>query len=85
MNEILHPALLPLGLSDLLPPDAGVEARVVAAMMAVLESHGYERVKPPLMEFTIVPCSTRSASKSSCWRSYCTRIDRSRALSRLAR
>ena len=51
MNEILHPALLPLGLSDLLPPDAGVEARVVAAMMAVLESHGYERVKPPLMEF----------------------------------
>jgi ATP phosphoribosyltransferase regulatory subunit len=51
MNEILHPALLPLGLSDLLPPEAGVEARVVAAMMAVLESHGYERVKPPLMEF----------------------------------
>ena len=51
MNEILHPALLPSGLSDLLPPEAGVEARVVAAMMAVLESHGYERVKPPLMEF----------------------------------
>ncbi|HKF71220.1 MAG TPA: ATP phosphoribosyltransferase regulatory subunit [Stellaceae bacterium] len=51
MNEALHPALLPLGLSDLLPPEAGVEARVVAAMMAVLESHGYERVKPPLMEF----------------------------------
>lgn len=51
MNESLHPALLPLGLSDLLPPEAGVEARVVARMMAVLESHGYERVKPPLMEF----------------------------------
>ena len=51
MNEILHPALLPLGLSDLLPPEAAVEARVVAAMMAVLEGHGYERVKPPLMEF----------------------------------
>ncbi len=51
MNEVLHPALLPLGLSDLLPPEAGVEARVVAAMMAVLEGHGYERVKPPLMEF----------------------------------
>ncbi len=51
MNEALHPALLPLGLSDLLPPAAGVEARVVATMMAVLESHGYERVKPPLMEF----------------------------------
>ncbi len=51
MNDSLHPALLPLGLSDLLPPEAAVEARVVAAMMAVLESHGYERVKPPLMEF----------------------------------
>ena len=51
MNESLHPALLPLGLADLLPPEAAVEARVVAAMMAVLESHGYERVKPPLMEF----------------------------------
>jgi ATP phosphoribosyltransferase regulatory subunit len=51
MNESLHPALLPLGLSDLLPPEAGIEACVVAAMMAVLESHGYERVKPPLMEF----------------------------------
>ena len=51
MNEVLHPALLPLGLSDLLPPEAGVEAKVVARMMAVLESHGYERVKPPLMEF----------------------------------
>ncbi len=51
MNETLHPALLPSGLSDLLPPEAGVEARVVAVMMAVLESHGYERVKPPLMEF----------------------------------
>ena len=51
MNEALHPALLPLGLTDLLPPVAGVEARVVAAMMAVLEGHGYEWVKPPLMEF----------------------------------
>jgi ATP phosphoribosyltransferase regulatory subunit len=51
MNETLHPALLPSGLSDLLPPEAGLEARVVGAMMTVLESHGYERVKPPLMEF----------------------------------
>src|SRR5260370_36612763 len=51
MKETRHPALLPSGRSDLMPPDAGVEARVVAVMMAVLESHGYERVKPPLMEF----------------------------------
>jgi ATP phosphoribosyltransferase regulatory subunit len=51
MNESLHPALLPLGLRDLLPPDAAAEAVVVGRMMAVLESHGYQRVKPPLVEF----------------------------------
>ncbi|MGO8915143.1 MAG: ATP phosphoribosyltransferase regulatory subunit [Stellaceae bacterium] len=51
MNESLHPALLPQGLRDLLPPDAAIEAQVVARQMAVLESHGYERVKPPLAEF----------------------------------
>ncbi len=51
MNEPIHPALLPQGLRDLLPPDAAVEAGVVARQMAVLASHGYERVKPPLAEF----------------------------------
>ena len=51
MNEPLHPALLPLGLRDLLPPDAANEAAVVARLVAVLASHGYERVKPPLVEF----------------------------------
>src|SRR5258707_10681832 len=51
MNEPFHPALLPLGLRDLLPPDAAAEALVVGRMMAVLESHGYQRVKPPLVEF----------------------------------
>jgi ATP phosphoribosyltransferase regulatory subunit len=51
MNEPLHPGLLPLGLRDLLPPDAANEALVVGRMMAVLESHGYQRVKPPLVEF----------------------------------
>ena len=51
MNESLHKALLPEGLRDLLPPDAAVEAEAVARLMAVLASHGYERVKPPLAEF----------------------------------
>src|SRR5579864_688084 len=51
MNERLHPALLPQGLRDLLPPDAAIEAGVVARQMAVLAGHGYERVKPPLVEF----------------------------------
>src|SRR5258708_36647739 len=48
MNETLHPALLPLGLRDLLPPDAAAETLVLGRMMAVLESHGYQRVKPAL-------------------------------------
>jgi ATP phosphoribosyltransferase regulatory subunit len=51
MNESLHKALLPEGLRDLLPPDAGIEAEMVSRMMAVLAGHGYERVKPPLAEF----------------------------------
>jgi ATP phosphoribosyltransferase regulatory subunit len=51
MNEPIHKALLPQGLRDLLPPDAAIEAGVVARQMAVLASHGYERVKPPMAEF----------------------------------
>ncbi len=45
------PALLPTGLADLLPPDAETEAQAVATMMEVFAAHGYERVKPPLLEF----------------------------------
>jgi ATP phosphoribosyltransferase regulatory subunit len=45
------PALLPAGLHDLLPPDAETEAASVAALMEVFASHGYQRVKPPLLEF----------------------------------
>ena len=51
MSEPLHPALLPLGFTDFLPPAARGEAALVARLVAVLESHGYERVKPPLVEF----------------------------------
>src|SRR5215469_11076161 len=51
MNETPHPALLPTGLYDLLPPEAEVEAEVTARLMGVLASHGYEQVKPPLVEF----------------------------------
>ncbi len=50
-NDNLHKALLPQGLRDLLPPDAEAEAEAVGRLIAVLASHGYERVKPPLMEF----------------------------------
>ncbi len=51
MNDAPHPALLPTGFYDLLPPEAQVEAEVTARLMSVLASHGYERVKPPLAEF----------------------------------
>jgi len=51
MSEAPHPALLPIGMHDLLPPDAEIEAQVVAQLMTRLAAHGYERVKPPLVEF----------------------------------
>ncbi len=46
-----HPALLPAGLRDLLPPDAETEAAAVEGMMDTFAAHGYERIKPPLIEF----------------------------------
>jgi ATP phosphoribosyltransferase regulatory subunit len=51
MNDAPHPALLPTGMRDLLPPEAEAEAQVVAGLMATLAAHGYQRVKPPLVEF----------------------------------
>ncbi len=44
-------ALLPSGLRDLLPPEAETEAAAVEMLMASFASHGYQRVKPPLLEF----------------------------------
>ena len=46
-----NPALLPSGLRDLLPPEAEAEAATVSALMGTFSAHGYERVKPPLIEF----------------------------------
>src|SRR5271170_162102 len=46
-----NPALLPAGLRDLLPPDAETEASAVEALMEAFAAHGYQRVKPPLLEF----------------------------------
>lgn len=50
-DDLPNPALLPAGLADLLPPEAEREAALVEAMMGVFAAHGYERVKPPLLEF----------------------------------
>lgn len=46
-----NPALLPAGLADLLPPDAETEAATVESLLRVFAGHGYQRVKPPLLEF----------------------------------
>src|ERR1051326_4903538 len=51
MNDAPHPALLPAGIYDLLPPEAEIEASVIAKLMGTFAAHGYERVKPPLVEF----------------------------------
>ncbi len=51
MTESMDNALLPAGLRDVLPPDASFEADIVGRLVALFTRHGYERVKPPLLEF----------------------------------
>jgi ATP phosphoribosyltransferase regulatory subunit len=43
--------LLPEGLEDRLPQDAAAAARVTRAVLDVLDSHGYDRVQTPTIEF----------------------------------
>lgn len=50
MNKT-HPALLPNGLLDLLPPQAEAESRMIDLFMNAFGAFGYARVKPPLVEF----------------------------------
>ncbi len=51
MNDIAHKGLLPTGLADILPPEAEFEAEITEMLMASFSQYGYERVKPPLIEF----------------------------------
>jgi ATP phosphoribosyltransferase regulatory subunit len=51
MTDPLNKALLPAGLQDLLPPEAGREMEAVAGLLARFHGQGYERVKPPMLEF----------------------------------
>lgn len=44
-------SLLPSGFYDLLPPDAAFEATLVYTAMQNFAAFGYDRVKPPLLEF----------------------------------
>jgi ATP phosphoribosyltransferase regulatory subunit len=51
MNDKTHMGLLPTGLADILPPEAEFEARITEILMATFSQYGYDRVKPPLIEF----------------------------------
>ncbi len=51
MAPSAHPALLPAGFADLLPPRAAQEDALIQAMMQLTQSHGYDRVSPPLLEY----------------------------------
>ncbi len=44
-------ALLPSGFVDLLAPEASAEAKAIRVLVDEFVSFGYERVKPPLVEF----------------------------------
>jgi ATP phosphoribosyltransferase regulatory subunit len=46
-----HPALLPAGLRDVLPPEAAIEARSVELLMDSFAAHGFQLVNPPLLEY----------------------------------
>ncbi|WP_448203176.1 ATP phosphoribosyltransferase regulatory subunit [Azospirillum sp. sgz302134] len=49
--DTISSALLPAGLHDVLPPEAAHEAAAVERLLAEFTAHGYQRVKPPLVEF----------------------------------
>ena len=51
MQNLAAAALLPTELMDVLPPFAAFEARIVECLIAHFSGYGYERVKPPLIEF----------------------------------
>jgi ATP phosphoribosyltransferase regulatory subunit len=59
-----NPALLPPGLRDLLPPEAETEASAVHAVMEAFAGHGYQRVKPPMLEFVDGSLSASTAAMS---------------------
>src|SRR5581483_2434326 len=50
-NDNDHRGLLPAGLGDLLPPDAAREARAIDVAIERFAAFGYQRVKPPMVEF----------------------------------
>ena len=43
--------LLPEGLEDRLPQSTAAATRIERAMLSAMDAHGYDRVRPPLIEF----------------------------------
>ncbi len=50
-NDLLPADLLPEGLEDRLPLEAARITAMMRACLDVLDAHGYDRVRPPLLEF----------------------------------
>lgn len=50
-TDLARRGLLPAGLRDVLPLDAAHEATVIEALITTVSAEGYDRVKPPLVEF----------------------------------
>lgn len=51
MTDRPHKGLLPAGFRDVLPPDAAFEAEVTERLAGFFAANGYDRVRPPLVEF----------------------------------
>ncbi len=51
MKHSFSRSLLPAGLQDLLPPEAATESYLGNTLLDTFKSYGYERVKPPFIEF----------------------------------
>ena len=65
MTDLERNALLPAGLRDILPPEAAIEAGIRETLAATFAGHGYDRVKPPLVEFEDSLMSGAGAAVSS--------------------
>ena len=51
MKKNENNALLPAGFRDVLPPDAAFEEQIANRLVDFFSLRGYNRIKPPLMEF----------------------------------
>ena len=65
MTDLSDKALLPAGMGDVLPPEAEIESRAMEDLIAQFSGRGYQRVKPPLIEFEESLLSDSGAAMAS--------------------